>query len=281
MNPQSGTLYIIATPIGNLDDISSRAIEVLSKVDICASEDTRKSKILFDHYQIKTRLISYHKFSERKKLSYFIDQLNLGKNIALISDAGTPLISDPGHILVEQVLAENINIKPIPGVSAVTSALSVSGLPIENFIFYGFPPRKGKERSLFLEKFNKEDITSVIFESGLRIEKFLAEIIAVTPEREVFISREMTKVFETFYRGSVVDVLQEIVEDSYGTKGEFVLIFSGIKAKNLYKEYSIEERRIIDILLKNLPNKTAFSLASKILQVNKNKLYKNFIDNKD
>jgi|TARA_B110000438_G_scaffold300696_1_gene353700 16S rRNA (cytidine1402-2'-O)-methyltransferase len=281
MNPQSGTLYIIATPIGNLDDISSRAIEVLSKVDICASEDTRKSKILFDHYQIKTRLISYHKFSERKKLSYFIDQLNLGKNIALISDAGTPLISDPGHILVEQVLAENINIKPIPGVSAVTSALSVSGLPIENFIFYGFPPRKGKERFLFLEKFNKEDITSVIFESGLRIEKFLAEIIAVTPEREVFISREMTKVFETFYRGSVVDVLQEIVEDSYGTKGEFVLIFSGIKAKNLYKEYSIEERRIIDILLKNLPNKTAFSLASKILQVNKNKLYKNFIDNKD
>lgn len=281
MNPQSGTLYIIATPIGNLDDISSRAIEVLSKVDICASEDTRKSKILFDHYQIKTRLISYHKFSERKKLSYFIDQLNLGKNIALISDAGTPLISDPGHILVEQVLAENINIKPIPGVSAVTSALSVSGLPIENFIFYGFPPRKGKERSLFLERFNKEDITSIIFESGLRIEKFLAEIIAVTPDREVFISREMTKVFETFYRGSVVDVLQEIVEDSYGTKGEFVLIFSGIKAKNLYKEYSIEERRIIDILLKNLPNKIAFSLASEILQVNKNKLYKNFIDNKD
>ena len=281
MNPQSGTLYIIATPIGNLDDISSRAIEVLSKVDICASEDTRKSKILFDHYQIKTRLISYHKFSERKKLSYFIDQLNLGKNIALISDAGTPLISDPGHILVEQVLAENINIKPIPGVSAVTSALSVSGLPIENFIFYGFPPRKGKERSLFLERFNKEDITSIIFESGLRIEKFLAEIIAVTPDREVFISREMTKVFETFYRGSVVDVLQEIEEDSYGTKGEFVLIFSGIKAKNLYKEYSIEERRIIDILLKNLPNKIAFSLASEILQVNKNKLYKNFIDNKD
>jgi len=281
MNSQSGTLYIIATPIGNLGDISSRAIEVLSKVDICASEDTRKSKILFDHYQIKTKLISYHKFSERKKLSYFIDQLNLGKDIALISDAGTPLISDPGHILVEQVLAENINIKPIPGASSVTSALSISGLPTENFIFFGFPPRKGKERSLFLERFNKEDITSVVFESGLRIKKFLGEIVAVSPEREVFISREMTKVFETFYRGTVLDVLQEIEEDSYGTKGEFVLIFSGIKVKNPYKEYSTEERRIIEILLKNLPNKTAFSLASEILKVNKNKLYKSFIDNKD
>ena len=152
MTKNLGSLYIVSTPIGNLNDITFRAIEVLNKVDICASEDTRISGVLFRKYNINTKLISYHKFSEKSKVNKLIDFLLSGKDIALISDAGTPLISDPGQFLVEAAIQNQIRIIPIPGVTSVITALSVSGFKLENFTFYGFFPRKSKERKVLLKK---------------------------------------------------------------------------------------------------------------------------------
>ena len=156
MNSKSGTLYIVATPIGNLEDISLRALRILSEVFMCAAEDTRKTKILFNHHQIKTKLTSYHRFSERKKLNYLISLLKEGSDLALVSDAGTPLISDPGLLLVKEAISLGIKISPLPGPSSVTAALSVSGFNSDNFIFVGFPPRKKNERLSFIKNLVKD-----------------------------------------------------------------------------------------------------------------------------
>ena len=153
-NTKFGSLYIVATPIGNLDDISKRALDCLREVDLCAAEDTRISKKLFRKYDIQTNIISYHQFSEKEKLVKFIDKLKQGKNIALISDAGTPLISDPGFLLVRAAREEKIPVIPVPGPSSLTSALSVSGIPSHEFIFKGFPHRQRKARDIFIEEFN-------------------------------------------------------------------------------------------------------------------------------
>ena len=173
MNSKSATLYIVATPIGNLEDISSRALRILSEVFLCAAEDTRKTKILFNHHQIKTKLTSYHKFSERRKLDYLIGLLQDGNDLALVSDAGTPLISDPGLLLVKEVISLVIKISPLPGPSSVTAALSVSGFQSDNFVFMGFPPRKTNERLGFIKNLIQEEKTLVLFESGMRIKKLL------------------------------------------------------------------------------------------------------------
>ena len=179
-NNKLGTLYIVATPIGNQSDISFRALETLSKVDVCAAEDTRKSMILFNYHQISTKLISYHKYSEQNKLYYFINQLKKGKDVALISDAGTPLISDPGYLLVKKARQLLINVIPIPGSSSLTAAVSVSGLPVNRFTFYGFSPRQAKSRKEFINSINDDINTSVVFESGKRIETFLKSLIALS-----------------------------------------------------------------------------------------------------
>ena len=152
MNSKSGTLYVIATPIGNLEDITFRAVKVLKKVDICAVEDTRRSRKLFNHFNIKTRLISYHKFSENRKVGYFINFLEKGKSIGLLSDAGTPLISDPGYPLIKKASEMDFNIVPIPGASALTTALSVSNLAIDKFTFYGFPSRQAKANKELIKR---------------------------------------------------------------------------------------------------------------------------------
>ena len=278
MNSKSGTLYIVATPIGNLEDISLRALRILSEVFMCAAEDTRKTKILFNHHQIKTKLTSYHRFSERKKLNHLIGLLKEGSDLALVSDAGTPLISDPGLLLVKEAISLGIKISPLPGPSSVTAALSVSGFNSDNFIFVGFPPRKKNERLSFIKNLVKEQRTLILFESGIRIKKLLEDISENSPQKNIFIAREISKMYETFYRGEIKEIINELSKSKFGSKGEFVLVFEEISKKNnLDTELSEEGVRILNLLVDNLPNNDAMVLASKILNIKKNILYKELI----
>ena len=189
-NTKFGALYIVATPIGDLDDISERALSCLRMVDLCAAEDTRISKKLFRKYDIDTNLISYHKYSEKEKLIKFIDKLKQGLNIALISDAGTPLISDPGFLLVRAARDKNIPIIPVPGPSSVTSALSVSGIPCDEFIFKGFPPKKGKAYDTFIEGLVNEERTTIFFVSKRNIIQLLSSLSDFDSSRIIFVARE-------------------------------------------------------------------------------------------
>ena len=276
-NTKLGTLYIVATPIGNLNDISHRALEILSMVDICAAEDTRKSNILFRSYEIKTRLVSYHKYSEHKKLDYFISKLKSGKDVALISDAGTPLISDPGYLLVKKARKLSIKVIPIPGSSSLTAAISVSGLPINRFTFYGFLPRRIKAKRELIEFMANDTNTSIIFESAKRIEPFLQSLMEVCPEKEVFIAREMTKKYESYYSGQTYKVLEKISSE---LKGEFVIVIKGSLDKDKSSLMNKDERRILKILLENMKKKDALLLASKIFGINKNSIYKDILRKK-
>ena len=276
-NSKSGTLYVIATPIGNVEDISHRAIKILKQIEVCAAEDTRKSRKLFNFFGIDTKLVSYHKYSEKEKLNYLIEILKKGKNVGLISDAGTPLISDPGYLLIREASKLKITISPIPGASSLTASLSVSDLPVNKFTFYGFPPKRGKLRKLFMNNLRDAKHTSVIFESGKRIEKFLQELIISTPNRNIFIARELTKLHESFYRGSIKEVLEKIRTSETARKGELVLMISGITRESLSEDISPEERRIIQILLKNLPKSQALTLGAEIFGISKNSLYKKLI----
>ena len=278
MNSKSGTLYIVATPIGNLEDISLRALRILSEVFMCAAEDTRKTKILFNHHQIKTKLTSYHRFSEKKKLNYLIGLLKEGSDLALVSDAGTPLISDPGLLLVKEAISLGIKISPLPGPSSVTAALSVSGFNSDNFIFVGFPPRKKNERLSFIKNLVKEQRTLILFESGIRIKKLLEDISENSPQKNIFIAREISKMYETFYRGEIKEIINELSKSKFGSKGEFVLVFEEISKKNNFDtELSEEGARILNLLVDHLPNNDAMVLASKILNIKKNILYKELI----
>ncbi len=224
------TLYIVSTPIGNLRDISSRALETLKKVDLILCEDTRISKKLLNHYQIKKPTISYHQHSKLKKVDYIIELLSQGKNLALMSDAGTPGISDPGNKLIEEVvesLGDRVNIVPIPGASAITAALSISGFPTNKFVFMGFPPAKRK-RKKFFKKVIESEYTVSFFESPHRIIKSLCDLretetkLDVKQMLNIVVCRELTKKFETVYRGTIEKVIEAIKEDKI--KGEFVVI---------------------------------------------------------
>ena len=280
MGNKSGTLYIVSTPIGNLNDITNRAIEILNKVDICAAEDTRKSIKLFNAHNINTKLTSYHKFSENTQTKRLIEELLSGKDVAIISDAGTPLISDPGRYLVNGAIEQGIAIVPIPGATSVITALSVSGFDIENFKFFGFLPRKKNEREHLIKEICSSGVTSVVFESGKRIRKLLDDISKELPEDvQILVAREMTKIHETFYRGTALDVKEQLDLSEFGTKGEFVLIVSAFK-KPLEEGFSDEDKRIMDLLWDSLPQKEALSLGSKILNKKRNFLYQKKIDYK-
>ena len=273
-NTKFGTLYIVATPIGNLEDISKRGLMTLSSVHLCAVENINNSKKLMNKYNISTKLVSYEKFSEERKLNLLISILKSGRDIALISDAGTPLISDPGYLLVNRSIEENIRVIPIPGPSSVIAALCVSGLPLDKFIFYGFPPRKKKALQSFLEVLVSSDKTSVIFESKLRILEFLVQLSEITPDRDVFLAREITKLHESFYRGTVIEVIDQLSLQKNSLKGEFVLVI-GSKKKGISKvQLNSEQERVIEVLLKNLEKNDALNLASKSFGIKKNSLYK-------
>lgn len=219
-----GTLYIVGTPIGNLGDITIRAIDTLKSVDLILCEDTRVTKILLDRYQIKTPLTSYHQHSKLNKVEYFVQLLKGGKNLALVSDAGTPGICDPGNKLVEMVVKElgnEVKIVPIPGPTAETAAASISGFPIDRFLFLGFPPVKNK-RKKFFDEVASAKYPVIFYESTYRIVKTLKELEVAGGELNVVLCRELTKKFETVYRGTVKQVLEQLVAGE--TRGEFVVI---------------------------------------------------------
>ena len=223
-----GTLYLVSTPIGNLRDISLRAIDVLSKVDLIAAEDTRVSKILLQHYAIKTALISYHDFNEERATPHLIEKLKANQSLAIISDAGTPGISDPAFYLVRQAIQEGINIEAIPGATAFVPALIISGLPTERFVFEGFLPSK-KGRNKRFEQLRDEQRTIIIYESPRRIKKTLEDLRQYLNDRPVAVVREITKKFEQVVRGSLSEVLDKL--DEIPQKGEFVILIGGMTRK--------------------------------------------------
>src|SRR4030043_922976 len=220
-------LYIVSTPIGNLEDISKRALRTLSEVDLILCEDTRVTKKLLNHYGIKTQTLSYHQHSRLKKVNYIIQLLKEGKNLALVSDAGTPGISDPGNELINLALKQysNLTIIPIPGPSAVTAIASISGIAMDNFLFLGFPPAKRKRRKFF-EKVAKSKYPVIFYESPYRILKTLNELQlnakSYNLDPEIIVCRELTKKFETIYRGIIEAVIEQLKKDKI--RGEFVVI---------------------------------------------------------
>lgn len=222
---QPGTLYIVSTPIGNLEDITFRAVKILSGVDLIAAEDTRKTKILLEHYNIQKELISYFQFNEAKRTPELIEALKSGRSIAIVSDAGTPGISDPAYRLVRAAIDNGINIIPIPGASALLAALVVSGLPTDGFVFEGFLPHK-KGRRTKLEHLKAESRTIILYESPHRILKTLQNLQEIFGDRQVAVAREITKKFEEIFRGTLSEALNYF--SSKSIKGEFVLVVKGV-----------------------------------------------------
>ena len=225
---QSATLFLVSTPIGNLDDITLRALKILKEVDFILAEDTRNAAKLLNHFQIQNKIFSYYSYNEAKRIPTVIEQLKMGQNGALISDAGTPLISDPGFKLVAECVKENINIVPVPGASAVLTALSASGLLTDRFIFEGFLPRK-KGRKTKLEFLAAETGTIIIYEAAVRLRKTLEDIDNILGNRYIVVARELTKKFEEFIRGDIHSVL-EILKNR-PPKGEIVLMIAGTAFK--------------------------------------------------
>ncbi len=225
-----GTVYIVATPIGNLSDITFRAIDILRGVDLILCEDTRQTLKLLNRYEISKPLISYFQHSKFTKIDYVIGQLQQGKNLALVTDAGTPGISDPGGKLVEEViksLSDQVKIVPIPGANAAVAALSASGFPADKFVFLGFPPQK-KGRQKFFKEIAEAKHTAVLYESTHRIIKTVKELSSLTGQREIVVCRELTKRFESIYRGSFEEVLKILLNDKNNQKGEFVIILRNL-----------------------------------------------------
>jgi len=227
----SGCLYVVATPIGNLDDISLRALKVLSDADVVAAEDTRHSRALLSHHGIDRPLSSLHEHNEEQQAPKLIERLKQGASVALISDAGTPLLSDPGYRLVCLAAAAGIEVAAVPGPSALTAALSVSGLPTDRFVFEGFLPARAAARRKVLQRLSSEPRTLVFFESSHRIAESLADFALVFgAEREAAVCRELTKRFETVLRGTLGDLNQRIIADDDQRRGEFVLVVGGCPA---------------------------------------------------
>jgi len=266
-------LYVVATPIGNLSDISARAIEVLMQVDLIAAEDTRHSSRLLNHLGIQKPMLSYHDHNESQQTQNLIGKLQAGQSIALISDAGTPLISDPGYQLVRQAHEHDITVVPVPGPCALIAALSASGLPSDRFTFEGFLPSKQRARVECLEKLGNESRTIIFYESTHRIAASLGDMATVFGgTRHAVVARELTKTFETL-RGDELDLLCEWVKsDANQQKGEVVVLVRGAEALP-QDETRVEVEKVLRVLLEELPVKQAAQLAAKITGGKKNALY--------
>lgn len=221
----SGTLYVVATPIGNLEDITLRAVRILGEVDAIAAEDTRITRRLLDRYEIGTPLISFHRHSNEAKLSALVARLRHGEDLALVTDSGTPSVSDPGGELVSAVCAAGISVVPIPGPSAVAVALSVAGMRAQRFHFLGFPPRKPGDRRRFFAPFVEDEETLVLYESPFRVKATLTAALETLGDRQVVVCRELTKKFEEIVRSSISEAIERI--GSKEQKGEFVLVIEG------------------------------------------------------
>jgi 16S rRNA (cytidine1402-2'-O)-methyltransferase len=272
-------LYIVATPIGNLGDISERAIEILKQVDLIAAEDTRHSKTLLERFAIKTKMSAYHEHNEEKVTSQLIQQIQEGQSIALISDAGTPLINDPGYKLVVAAHDNNIQVVPIPGPSAIITALSASGLPTNKFIYEGYLPAKSEARKTRLNELKNESRTLVFYEAPHRIVesvKIMQEIFGA--ERRITIARELTKQFEQIVRDKLSVINEKIESEEIKIKGEFVVIVEGEKETSMTDQ---EILRINQILAEKCSPKDAASLTAKITGKKKNEVYQLALDAAD
>ena len=278
-NSTPGSLYVVATPIGNLDDMSVRALKVLREVTLIAAEDTRHSSRLMQHFGISTPLAACHEHNERDEGSRFITRLLAGDDVALISDAGTPLISDPGYHLVRQARAAGIPVVPVPGACALIAALSAAGLPSDRFIFEGSLPAKAVGRTARLEQVKEEPRTLIFYEAPHRILECLQDMEQVFgADRPALLAREITKTFETL-KGLPLGELRAFVEaDSNQQRGECVVLVAGWTPPEDEDVIGAEARRILDLLLEEMPLKRAAALAAEITGVRKNLLYQVALD---
>ena len=266
-------LYVVATPIGNLSDMVPRAVEVLQTVSIIAAEDTRHSGKLLAHYNITTPMISYHDHSDEQRLEQIMRHLHEGKSVALISDAGTPLISDPGYRLVTDVRKAGYAVIPIPGPCAAVAALSAAGLPTDRFVFEGFLPAKSAARQKRLELLQHEERTLVFYESTHRIVETLEDMAQVFGvDRQAVIARELTKTFETIISAPLQELQAILNADAHQCKGEFVVLLKGVDERDKHA-LDPDAERILKILLEELSVKQASELAAKITGVSKKAFY--------
>ena len=278
MQKETGKLFIVSTPIGNLEDITYRAVDTLKNVDLILAEDTRHSAKLISHFQISKKLIAFHDHNEKSQYMKIIEKLKDGLNIALISDAGTPLINDPGFNLVRSAKQENINVVPVPGASSPIAALSASGLPADSFTFLGFVPTKDSERIKFLEKLKYSSGTSIFFESPSRIlktTKLIKEIFG--SKRNVCLAKEISKIHETIITGDIDEIIHYLEESSDHQKGEFVVLVGGLNYKEI-DEKLVLLNEIIPHLLKEMSASKAAKLAAKITSLDKDTCYKAIIE---
>lgn len=273
MGPDTALLYIVATPIGNLGDMVPRAIEVLQRADLVLAEDTRHSQRLFSHFSITTPLLAYHDHSDTARTEQILARLERGQTLALISDAGTPLISDPGYRLVRLARERGIRVLPVPGACAFVAALSACGLPSDRFAFEGFPPAKSQARLKALQALAAETRTLVFYEAPHRVADTLdAMAEAFGPQREAVIARELTKAFETIHLAPLAELAAWVRADGNQQRGEIVLLVRGAE-RGQSAELGIEAQRVMGLLLAELPPRRAAALAAEITGVNKKALY--------
>jgi 16S rRNA (cytidine1402-2'-O)-methyltransferase len=284
-NKTKGILYICGTPIGNLEDITLRALKILKKVKLIAAEDTRHTKKLLNHYQINTKITSYYEYNKFRKALHLVEILKNGQDIALVSDAGMPGISDPGYVLINLALKNNIKIIPIPGISALITALVVSGLPTDKFVFEGFLPRKIKERKRYFKSIENEERTVIFYETPHRLKRALKDMLDVWGERKIVIARELTKMYEEIIRGKLSQVLTEI--STKEIKGEITLVVQGgIKKKGIDTIDFLKDECIMEEYLKKLKNqgysnKDIIKIAQEKLNIPKNLIYKKLLEIKN
>ncbi len=273
-NSPLGSLYVVATPIGNLDDISARALTILRNVALIAAEDTRHSARLMQHFGIGTPLAACHEHNERDQGGRFLARLLAGDDVALISDAGTPLISDPGYHLVRQARAAGVAVVPVPGACALIAALSAAGLPSDRFIFEGFLPAKAAGRRARLEQVKEEPRTLIFYEAPHRILECLQDMQSVFgDERPALLARELTKTFETLKGMPLAELAAWVASDSNQQRGECVVLVAGWQAPEGEEAVSAEAMRVLNLLLAEMPLKRAAALAAEITGVRKNLLY--------
>ena len=278
----NGKLYLVATPIGNLEDMTFRAVEVLKTADIIAAEDTRNSIKLLNHFEINTPMTSYHEFNRYDKAEYLIGIMKDGKTVALITDAGTPGISDPGEVLVKRCYEEGIDVSPVPGACAAVNALAASGQITKEFVFVGFLDSKGKERREKLEGMKNESRTLILYEAPHRLKKTLAELHEVLGDRSITLCRELTKKHEEFMKLSLGDAVSYY--ETNEPRGEYVLVIEGISREELDIEKALEwenigiEEHISRYIADGLSKKDAVKKVAKDRGVSKQEIYKYSID---
>jgi 16S rRNA (cytidine1402-2'-O)-methyltransferase len=267
----SGTLYVVATPIGNLEDISSRAIRILGEVDLIACEDTRHTRKLLDRYGITRPLVSYHEHNEQARATELLGDLQAGKNIALVSDAGTPLIADPGYRLVEQAREQGISVTPVPGPCALITALSASGLPTDSFLFHGFLPVKQGQRRKLLTELKTLDATLVFYEAPHRILETLEDIAATLGERELVLARELTKIHEEFLRGTPREV-QSALAERPSVKGEITVMVG--KGESAESDDTPLDEAVEKLIEAGIPRMEALKTVARNRGLSKRDVYK-------